>query len=107
MAIRDIDEAAAERLAHPDNGPAAVYFYTPLCGTCKLGERMLEIAVAAGADTPVAKLNINYAPHLRDVWRIASVPCLVLLQGGEPVRKEYAMKSVDSLYLLLKRKNPG
>ncbi|WP_036717521.1 thioredoxin family protein [Paenibacillus harenae] len=102
MTIREIDEAAAESLALEASGKAAVYFFTPLCGTCKLGERMLEIAEDAGISTPIAKLNINYAPRLRDAWQITSVPCLVLLQDGKPVRKEYAMKSVDYVYLLLK-----
>lgn len=102
MAIHELDETALQSLTHAESGKAAVFFFTPLCGTCKIGERMLEIAEAAGISVPIYKLNINYAPKLRDQWQIASVPCLVLLENGKPFQKEYAMKSVDHIYLMLK-----
>ncbi|GFN31495.1 thioredoxin family protein [Paenibacillus xylaniclasticus] len=79
----------------------AVLFYTAMCGTCKVAERMLEIVEAAGVPIEICKLNINYAPVLREHWRVSSVPCLVLLEDGEPVRMEYAMVSVDHLYRIL------
>ncbi|WP_227872211.1 thioredoxin family protein [Paenibacillus albus] len=83
-------------------GKEAVFFFTPLCGTCKVGLRMLEVAEAAGISTSVFLININFAPVLREKWKVASVPCLVLTQAGEPVQMEYAMQSVDTLYRLLK-----
>lgn len=102
MSIHEIEEAALQSLIHTESGKIAVYFFTPLCGTCKVGERMLEIAQVTGISVPLYKLNINYAPRLREQWKIASVPCLVLLENGEPTRNEYAMKSVDHVYLMLK-----
>lgn len=84
-----------------DGSRRAVLFHTALCGTCQLGERMLEIVIAAAPSIQVDKININFAPILRDQWKISSVPCLVLLQDGEPVRFEYAMRSVDHLYTML------
>ncbi|WP_138754396.1 thioredoxin family protein [Paenibacillus sinopodophylli] len=102
MGIREITEASLLDLLQSDSRKTAVYFFTPLCGTCAIGERMLEIAEITGISVPLYKLNINYAPHLRDKWKISSVPCLALLQDGEPLRLEYAMHAVDHLYLMLK-----
>ncbi|WP_139992927.1 thioredoxin family protein [Paenibacillus paridis] len=102
MTIQEIDEKSLFNLMSSGSGKTAVYFFTPLCGTCKLGERMLEIAELTGTSVPLYKLNINYAPRLREQWKIASVPCLVLLENGEPLQKEYAMASVDHVYSLLK-----
>lgn len=79
-------------------GREALFFFTPLCGTCRLGEQMLEIIKEAGNTIPVSKININFAPILRDQWRISSVPCLVVLENGELVRKEYALRSVVDLH---------
>ncbi|EXX86928.1 thioredoxin [Paenibacillus darwinianus] len=79
----------------------AVFFYTAMCGTCKVAERMLEVAEAAGGVVPISKININFAPHFRSAWQIASVPCLVLLKDGEPDQVIYAMESVGNLYRLL------
>ena len=102
MPLTEVDEKQLIKLAEADVGRTAVLFMTPLCGTCKVAERMLEVAEAAGADYPLYKTNINFTPRLRDEWQIASVPCLVLLRNGRIVTKEYAMRSVDYLYTLLK-----
>lgn len=102
MAIQELEEAALFEHIQGSGGKAGILFFTPLCGTCMVGERMLEIAEATGVSTPIYKININYAPKLRDQWQIASVPCLVVLEGGVPVRKEYAMQSVQHLYALLR-----
>lgn len=102
MAIQELDESALLHIVSESSGKAAVFFFTPLCGTCKLGERMLEIAEATGISAPLYKLNINYAPKLREQWQIASVPCLAVYENGALQIKEYAMQSVGHVYALLK-----
>ncbi|MDQ6422700.1 thioredoxin family protein [Paenibacillus sp. LHD-117] len=102
MPLKELDERQLALLAAADVGRTAVLFTTPLCGTCKVAERMLEVAEAAGIDYPLYKTNINFSPRLRDEWRIESVPCLVLLKNGQLAQKEYAMRSVDYLFGLLK-----
>ncbi|TYP70554.1 thioredoxin family protein [Paenibacillus methanolicus] len=89
------------RLAEPGNREA-VLFFTPLCGTCKVAERMLQVVEASGKAIPLHKLNINYARELRQRWQIASVPCLVVVEAGEVQAREYAMHGVDFLFDLLK-----
>ncbi|MHA6482930.1 thioredoxin family protein [Paenibacillus sp. strain BS8-2] len=102
MSLTELDEKQLMALASADVGRTAVLFTTPLCGTCKVAERMLEVVEAAGANYPLYKTNINFTPRLRDQWQIASVPCLLLVRNGKLVSKEYAMRSVDYLYGLLK-----
>ncbi|MGG6309508.1 thioredoxin family protein [Paenibacillus macerans] len=89
------EQAWLERGEAPDR--EALFFVTTLCGTCQLAEKMLNIARASGPCIPVSKLNINYAQKLREEWRISSVPCLIVLEDGRPVRQEYAMRSVVDL----------
>ena len=102
MAIQEIHEDDWLRLARIGNGKDAILFSSPLCGTCKVAERMLEIVDAAEVPVTLYKLNINYSAKLREAWKISSVPCLVLLKNGEPIQFEYAMRSVDHLYTLMK-----
>lgn len=90
-----------ERLART-SGREAVLFFTPLCGTCKIAERMLQVIAASGKAIPLHKLNINYARELRERWQIASVPCLIMVEDGEVRAREYAMHGVDYLFDLLK-----
>ncbi|USB33587.1 thioredoxin family protein [Paenibacillus sp. YPG26] len=103
MSLPEMKEQELTIRTQPASGREAVFFYTALCGTCQLGERMLEIVQAADPSIQIGKININYAPVLRERWRIASVPCLVLLEAGEPIQFEYAMQSVDHLYKLLQQ----
>lgn len=101
MIIHEITEEQLLNKVTTMEGAEALLFYTPLCGTCKLAERMLEIVQQTSVSIPSSKLNINYAPRLRDQWKITSVPCLVLLKDGEPIRFEYAIHSVDHVYGML------
>ncbi|WP_054026072.1 thioredoxin family protein [Bacillus sp. FJAT-28004] len=102
MAIQEIQEEDWLKLNRIGNGKDALLFSSPFCGTCKVAERMLEVVVAAEVPVTLYKININYAPQLRNAWKITSVPCLVLLKNGEPYQFEYAMRSVDYLYTLMK-----
>lgn len=104
MAILEVTEEMLHDSADSTLPPAlqGVLIYTPFCGTCQLAERMLEIVQATGIAMPLGKLNINYAPALREAWKVTSVPCLALLRGGTPIHMEYTMNSVDHLYNLIR-----
>lgn len=80
-----------------------VYLYTPLCGTCKIGEKMLDVALAALGDMEAVKCNVNAMGDTVFDWEITSVPALLVFVAGTMVVKEYAVRSVDHLYQLLLR----
>ena len=102
MGLPEIGEAELIAMMRAGTGKAAVLFHTPFCGTCKLAERMLEIAKAASVSADLYKLNVNFAPNVTAEWKISSVPSLALLKDGKLLRLEYTMQSVDYLYGLLK-----
>jgi thioredoxin-like negative regulator of GroEL len=89
--------AHAKWAAHP----FAVFLYTPLCGTCKLAQRMLDIILTMEPDLPIFKSNVNFLPKVVQDWQISSIPCIVILKAGQD-KKLYSMKSVDDLYRELK-----
>lgn len=80
----------------------AVLLYTPMCGTCKLAERMLNIIETMKPGISLYKSNMNALFELGQAWKIESVPCLLVMDQGELIHKIYAMDSVDHLYKLLK-----
>jgi hypothetical protein len=77
-----------------------LFLYTPLCGTCKLTERMLEVieAMEFAPPTELYKSNVNLCAELCRSWHITSVPCMVKMVDGVPADRRYRMQSVDSLY---------
>ncbi|CAG7629783.1 thioredoxin family protein [Paenibacillus allorhizosphaerae] len=80
-----------------------VFFYTPLCGTCKVGERMLEIVLELDPRLPLGKCNVNVCRSLPFEWKVESVPCLLQLDRGVVAQRRYRMDSVDELYRFIKQ----
>ena len=76
----------------------AIYFYTPTCGTCKLAERMLEIAIQAGDTIPVYKINVNFAPWFVRKWEIKSIPCLMIFKHHTLTKMIFALQSVQDIF---------
>ncbi|WP_282935432.1 thioredoxin family protein [Paenibacillus sp. RC67] len=74
-----------------------VYFYTPICGTCKVTEKMLQVIVAMEKDLPLVKCNVNFCPELAQSWKLESVPCIVSIEQRQLTRKRYRMQAVDDL----------
>jgi len=78
-----------------------LYFYTPLCGTCQVASRMLQI-VEELVEVPMGKMNLNFYPDLAKAFAIESVPSLLFIRHGEVQETIYAFHSVP--YLLEKIK---
>lgn len=87
-----------DKVNQVSDGSFAVFLYTPLCGTCKVTERMLDIILTMKPNLPLVKGNINFLPQLSQEWQIASVPCVVIIEPGKEKQYIYRMKSVDELY---------
>ncbi|CAM3782054.1 thioredoxin family protein [Mesobacillus zeae] len=80
-----------------------VYFYTPLCGTCQVAGKMLDVAVELFPNISSGKSDLNFMPRLAEQFQIESVPCLILLKEGVPIEKIYAFHSVPFLYEKMKQ----
>ncbi|TDF99603.1 thioredoxin family protein [Paenibacillus piri] len=74
------------------------YFYTPLCGTCKWTERMLQVILTLDPQLPIVKCNVNFCRQTAIEWQIESVPCIVGFGTDGGMRKRYKMQAVDDLH---------
>ena len=81
----------------------AFFLYTPLCGTCEVSEKMLDVIEKLLPDLPLGMGNINYLGDLPYELKIESVPCLIVSDNGKLTNKIYAFKSVPFLYEILKK----
>lgn len=80
----------------------AFYLYTPMCGTCAVASKMMEVVTELVPNIPIGKANLNYMEQLAYDFEIESVPCLVVSRGGNVTQKVYAFQSVLNLYEMLK-----
>ena len=86
-----------------DREPLSIVFvYTPLCGTCKLAEKMLTVVQSSFDSLPMYSLNINHSPAFAQQWKIKSVPCLLVFQKGLGVERIYAFQSIGYVHNKLK-----
>jgi thioredoxin-like negative regulator of GroEL len=82
---------------------AVVYFYTPMCGTCQVARRMLEVTKELFPTFQYGMLDVNYMRELAIQWEIESVPCLMIFRNGTIHEKLYAFHSVEHLFLLFQK----
>ncbi|WP_060535334.1 thioredoxin family protein [Paenibacillus bovis] len=97
--IQELTEQQALELASQSGEAAAIYIYTPLCGTCRMGRRMLETALPLLPDHMTYALNINFAPRFVQAYEITSVPCLIVFEAWrvKSPRMLYRMESVQRI----------
>jgi thioredoxin-like negative regulator of GroEL len=97
--MQELSQQELQNKVNQDNDKSfAVFMYTPLCGTCKVTERMLDIILTMKPNMPLVKCNINFLPQISQEWQIASVPCVVIIEPGKEKQYIYRMQSVDELY---------
>ncbi|ART77909.1 thiol reductase thioredoxin [Sutcliffiella horikoshii] len=85
------------------NKRSVVYFYTPMCGTCQVAKRMMDVTKELFPHLPFGMLDVNYIQDLAMTWEIESVPCMMIFENGEIKEKIYAFRSVEYLYGLIKQ----
>ena len=83
-----------------DTPTAAFYLYTPMCGTCAVASKMLEVLHELRPAFPIGKADLNYVQQIAVDFEIESVPCLLIQKDGIVTEKIYAFRSVP--YLLEK-----
>lgn len=90
-----------EQLASED--VTAFYLYTPLCGTCAVASKIMEVTEELLPNFPLGKANLNYVESVAYQYEVESVPCLLISKQGKVVEKIYAFQSVLNIYDILKK----
>lgn len=79
-----------------------VYFYTPMCGTCQVASKMLQV-IEQLVEIEMGKMNLNFYPDLARDFEIESVPCLLFVEAGKVRETLYAFQSVPFLLEKIKQ----
>ncbi|QUW23277.1 thioredoxin family protein [Sporosarcina sp. Marseille-Q4063] len=78
---------------------AVFYLYTPICGTCAVASKMMNVISVMKPNIPIGKADLNYIEDLAIDYQIESVPCLLISKQGVLQEKIYAFKSVPDLLM--------
>lgn len=79
---------------------SAIYVFTPMCGTCKVASKMIQILQELRPNVSIEEYNLNFHKSLAEKYLIESVPCLLIFEENQLQEKIYTFNSVP--YLLEK-----
>ena len=94
----------AEWETHSQNANVAAYYlYAPMCGTCQVASKMMDVVEELLPSVEIGQANLNYVEHIAVEQQIESVPCLLISENGQISEKIYAFQSVPYLYNRLRK----
>lgn len=79
------------------DGLVLVDFYADWCGPCRMMAPILEAVSEERADLKVAKVNVDDCGELAARFGVMSIPTLVLLDGGEEIKRIVGARPKDAL----------
>lgn len=92
LSLEHVEEAVQEQTY------AALYLFTPLCGTCLVAGKMVDVTEKLFPQVAFIKADLNYIPAIADKYSVESVPCMLLFHKARLVNKIYAFQSVPYLH---------
>jgi thioredoxin 1 len=62
-------------------------FWATWCGPCKMIAPVLEEIAEENESLTIGKINVDEEPELAISYNVASIPTLLIMEKGQPVRK--------------------
>ncbi|MBR2989754.1 thioredoxin [Candidatus Saccharibacteria bacterium] len=74
-----------------------VDFYADWCGPCKMIKTIIEDVAENNNNVRIASVNIENEEELAEKYNISSIPCLVLFENGEEIKRTVGLISKNDI----------
>lgn len=83
------------------SGLTLVDFWAPWCGPCRMQGPILEQIAGKVEGAKIAKLNVDEAPAQAAHFGVMSIPTLIVLKDGQPVKQFVGVQQASVLLAAL------
>ncbi len=81
--------------------PVLLDFYADWCGPCRMVSPIVDEIADERTDILVGKINVDEEEELAREFAVFSIPTLVVLRGGEVVKRVSGARPKDGILALL------
>ena len=108
MAVLSVTTATFQREVLESEIPVLIDLWAEWCGPCKqLSPRVEEVAREFEGRLKVVKVNVDQNPQLAQAFRAQSIPMLVVVAGGRPVKSAVGALTKKEILDLVEPFLPG
>ena len=101
MAVIKLTKANFETEALKSTKPVLVDFYADWCGPCKMVSPLVDELSEESDAYKVGKVNVDESPELAAKYGVMSIPTLIVLKDGQPLKQLVGVQQASVLIAAL------
>lgn len=102
MSVLKITKDNFEKEVLQSEKPVLLDFWASWCGPCRMvGPVVEEVEEETSQFAKVGKINVDEEQELAQKFQVMSIPTLVVMKGGKPVRSAVGVQSKQTLLSML------
>lgn len=97
MPITEVNQTNFEKEVLKSEQKVLVDFNASWCGPCQMLKPILETIAANNQQVKIVSVNIDTESELAEQYSISSIPCLILFEKGQEIKRKIGLVSPNTV----------